>query len=193
MIEAGAAERDAREQADLEAKLAARAAKAAATGRKPGGTPFKAPTPGPRPHDQIHLADADSRIMSIAGGGFEQYSNAQAVVDTQTMLALPPQVMQAANDKQQLTPMLVQLQARPEAINQTEQLLADAGDFSDVSVTACESAGIKPAISIQRDEHHPPLVGAHHERRGPTRRGDPGATHGPPSADAPGPGDRCRA
>ncbi len=137
-IEARAAERFAREQADHEAKLAARAAKAAATGRKPGGKPPKAPTPGPRPDDQINLTDED-----------------QAVVDTETMLVLLPQVTQAANDKQQLAPMLEKLQALPEEINQTEQLLADAGYFSEANVTACDSAGIEPAIAINRDEHHP--------------------------------------
>jgi hypothetical protein len=43
----------------------------------------------------------------------------------------------------------------PEEINRTEQLLADAGDFSEAIVTACESTGIEPAIAIKRDEHHP--------------------------------------
>ena len=154
-IEARAAERWGREQADHEAKLAARAAKAAATGRKPGGKPPKAPTPGPRPDDQINLTDEESRIMPIAGGGFEQCYNAQAMVDTETMLVLVPQVTQAANDKQQLAPLLEKLQALPEEINRTEQLLADAGYFSEANVTACDSAGIEPAIAIKRDAHHP--------------------------------------
>jgi hypothetical protein len=117
--------------------------------------PPRRPTPGPRPDDQINLTDEDSRIMPVAGGGFEQCYNAQAVVDTETMLVLVPQVTQAANDKQQLAPMLEQLQALPEEINQTEQLLADAGYCSEANVTACDSAGIEPAIAIKRDEHHP--------------------------------------
>jgi hypothetical protein len=77
------------------------------------------------------------------------------VVDTETMLVLVPQVTQAANDKQQLALMLEQLQALPAEINQAEQLLADAGSFSEANVTACDSAGIEPAIAIKRDEHHP--------------------------------------
>ena len=105
-IEARAAERFAREQADHEAKLAARAAKAAASGHKPGGKPPQAPTPGPRPSDQINLTDEASRIMPVAGGGFEQCYNAQAVVDNETMLVLVPQITQAPNDKQQVVPML---------------------------------------------------------------------------------------
>ena len=154
-IEERAAERYAREQADYEAKLAARAAKAAATGRKPGGKPPQPPTPGPCPNDQINLTDEESRIMPVAGGGFEQCYNAQALVDTETMLVLVPQVTQAANDKQQVTPMLDKLQALPEQINQAEQLLADAGYFSEGNVSACEEAGIEPSIAIKRDEHHP--------------------------------------
>lgn len=110
-IEERAAERSAREKADHEAKLDARAAKEA-NGRKPGGKPPKAPTPGTRPNDQINLTDEESRIMPIAGGAFEQCSSAQAVVDTETMLVLVPQVTQAANDKQ-LAPMLERLGALP--------------------------------------------------------------------------------
>ena len=154
-IEARAAERFAREQADYEAKLAARAAKAAASGHKPRGKPPTAPTPGPRDADQINLTDEESRIMPVAGGGFEQCYNAQAVVDTETLLVLVPQVTQAVNDKQQVTPMLDKLQALPAAIDQAEQLLADAGYFSEANVIACERAGIEPSIAIKRDEHHP--------------------------------------
>ena len=71
------------------------------------------------------------------------------------MLVLVPQVTQAVNDKQQVTPMLDKLQALPAAIGQAEQLLADAGYFSEANVTACERAGIEPSIAIKRDEHHP--------------------------------------
>jgi len=145
----------AREQADYEAKLAARAAKATTSGRKPGGKAPKPPTPGPRPTDQINLTDEESRIMPVAGGGFEQGYNAQAVVDTETMRVLVPQVTQAANDKQQLTPMLECLDALPEDFPKPEQLLADAGYFSEANVGACEKAQIEPSIAVRRDEHHP--------------------------------------
>ena len=154
-IEARAAERFAREQAEHEAKLAARAAKAAARGRKPGGRPPKAPTPGPRPEDQINLTDEESRIMPVAGGAFEQCYNAQAVVDTQTMLVVAAQITQAANDKQQLTPMLERRDALAEDLPKPKRLAADAGYFSEANVNACEAAGIEPSIAIKRDEHHP--------------------------------------
>ena len=154
-IEERAAERFAREQADYEAEIAARAAKAAASGRKPGGKPPKAPTPGPPPEDQINLTDEESRIMPVAAGGFEQSYNAQALVDTETMLVLVPHVTRAVDDKQQVTPMLERIDAMPEDLLQPEQLLADAGYFSEANVNDCERVGIEPSIAIKRDEHHP--------------------------------------
>jgi hypothetical protein len=154
-IEARAAERFAREQADHAAKLAARAAKAAARGRQPGGKAPQPPTPGPRPTDQINLTDEESRIMPVAGGGFEQCYNAQALVDTETMLVVIPQVTQATNDKQQIAPMLERLAALPDDLPPPRQLTADTGFFSAANVVACERASIEPLIAIQRDEHHP--------------------------------------
>jgi hypothetical protein len=77
-IEARASERFAREQAEYEAKIAAREAKA--RGKKPGGKSPAPPAAGPGPSDQINLTDEGSRIMPVAGGGFEQCYNAQAVV-----------------------------------------------------------------------------------------------------------------
>ena len=93
--------------------------------------------------------------MPVAGGGFEQCYNAQALVDNETMLVLVPQVTQAANDKQQVVPMLERLQALPAGLNQPEQFLADTGYFSADNVAACEQAGIEPLIAVKRDHHHP--------------------------------------
>jgi transposase len=105
-IEARAKERQAREQAEYDAKLAVREAKTAATGKKPGGKPPQPPSEGPRPDDQINLTDEESRIMPVAGGGFEQCYNAQAAVAAGSLLVVAVDVVQAPNDKQQLEPML---------------------------------------------------------------------------------------
>ena len=101
-IEAGAAERDAREKADFDAKLKAREEKTTRTGKKPGGKPPAPPRPGVRPSDQVNLTDADSRIMPATGKGFEQSYNAQAAVDTQSMLVVATNIAQVATDKQQV-------------------------------------------------------------------------------------------
>jgi len=77
-IEARAQDRFAHEQAEHEAKLKAREAKEKATGKKTPGKPPAPPQEGPTAKDQINLTDEDSRIMPVAGGGFEQAYNAQA-------------------------------------------------------------------------------------------------------------------
>ena len=64
--------------AQARAKIEARAKErfereaAAANGKKGGGRPPAPPVEGPQPKDQINLTDEDSRIMPVAGGGFDQ-------------------------------------------------------------------------------------------------------------------------
>jgi transposase len=157
-IEARAQERFAREQAEYEAKLAAREAKTEATGKKPGGKPPQPPAPGPLPSDQINLTDEESRIMPVAGGGFEQCYNAQAAVAEGSLLVIASDVVQAANDKQQIEPMLGKIADLAEELGQAETLLADNGYFSAGNVAACEATGIEPMIAMGRQPHHPPLA-----------------------------------
>jgi transposase len=157
-IEARARERFKHEQAAYEAKVAARRAKAAATGRKPGGKPPEPPVAGPRPADQVNLTDAESRIMPVAGGGFEPCYNAQAAVAAGSLLVVAADVVQAPNDKQQLAPMLGKLAALPADLGKPETLLADTGYFSAANVTACGAAGIAPLIALGREAHHPGLA-----------------------------------
>jgi transposase len=156
-IEARAKERHAREQAEYEARLAARKAKEKSSGKKPGGKPPSLPTCGPSPTDQINLTDEDSRIMPVAGGGFEQCYNAQAVVAEGSLLVVAAEVVQAPNDKQQLAPMVDKITALPQDVGRPETLLADSGYFSGANVDACANAGIKPLIAKGRQAHYPPL------------------------------------
>ena len=154
-IEARARERFEREQAEFEAKRAKRAAREKATGQKPGGKPPQPPAPGPVESDQINLTDEDSRIMKVSGGGFEQCYNAQALVDTESMLILAPHVSQAANDKEQVAPMVAKVRANPEGLNRPAIWLADTGYYSEKNVTACAALGIEPLFALKRDGHHP--------------------------------------
>jgi hypothetical protein len=156
-IEGRARERFEREQAAYAAKLAARKAKAAATGKKPRGRAPEPPVETPRPADQINLTDEESRIMPLAGGGFGQCYNAQAVVTAGSLLVVATDVVQAPNDKQQLTPMLGKLAGLPETLGRPDTLLADTGYFSAANVTACQAAGIDPLIALEREGHHPSL------------------------------------
>ncbi len=156
-IEARAKERFAHEQAEHQAKLTAREAKTKATGKKPGGKPPEPPAAGPLPTDQINLTDDESRIMPVAGGGFEQCYNAQAAVAAGSLLVVATDVVQAANDKQQLEPMVSKIAALPKALGAPETLLADNGYFSAANVAACTAAGIEPLIALGRQSHHPSL------------------------------------
>lgn len=79
-LEERAKERYARERAEYEEKMTTRAAKAKASEKKLRGKEPVAPEAGPRDKDQINLADEESRIMPVSGGGFEQAYNAQAGV-----------------------------------------------------------------------------------------------------------------
>jgi len=99
--------------------------------------------------------DEQSRIMPVAGGGFEQAYNAQAAVDTSSMLVVSLAVTQACNDKEQVLPMLEQLAALPASLGQPKALVADTGFYSAKNVSACEAHAIEPFIAVKRDEHHP--------------------------------------
>ena len=154
-IEARAAERDAQEKAEFEAKIIAREDKTARTGKKPGGKPSAPPSSGVRPTDQINLTDADSRIMPAKGKGFEQSYNAQAAVDTESMLIVATTMAQVATDKQQVEPMLKVITQLPEELGSVENLLTDNGYFSAANVVHCLQANIKPLLAAGRDKHHP--------------------------------------
>ena len=156
-IEARAKERHARERAEHDAKMAQRAARTAATGKKTSGPAPQPPVEGPLPADQVNLTDEASRIMPVAGGGFEQCYNAQAAVAAGSLLVVAADVTQAPNDKQQLEPMLGKIADLPDTLGKVGELLADNGYFSEGNASACAAAGINPVIAMGREAHHPTL------------------------------------
>jgi len=91
----------------------------------------------PGEKDQYNFTDPESRIMKGADG-FVQGYNAQAAVEPTLLLIVGQAVTEAANDKQQLKPMveLIEQQSgqRPEAI------LADSGYCSEENLEYLESA-----------------------------------------------------
>lgn len=153
-IQERAAERHARQMQEYEAKVAYRRAQRDA-GKKPRGKEPQPPAAGPRDKDQVNLTDEDSRIMPIAGGGFEQCYNAQAGVDTESLLIVESHVSQACNDKQQVQPALERLQELPRKLGRVQTLIADTGYYSEANVNACAGLDIEPLIALQRQQHHP--------------------------------------
>ncbi len=157
-IERRAAERYAEEQKAYETKIAERARKEQETGKKSGGKTPQPPTAGPTAKDQVNLNDSESRIMPTSGGGFEQAYNAQASVDTETLLIVTTHVSQAPNDKQEMKPALTNLKRLPQALGTVTEILADNGFFSEDNVTLCEENEVTSYIAVKRESHHPSLM-----------------------------------
>jgi transposase len=114
--------------------------KAAAEGKSAAAV--KQAKPGEK--DQYNFTDPESRIMK-SGDGFVQGYNAQAAVEPGLGLIVGQLVTQAANDKEQLQPMVAAIEQqsgqRPEAI------LADSGYCSEANLTYLES-GEQPERQI---------------------------------------------
>src|SRR6516165_11224014 len=127
------------------------------TARSPAASRRRRRSQVPDPATRSNLTDADSRIMPVAGGGFEQCYNAQAAVTADSLLVVATDVVQAANDKQQIEPMLGQLATLPKDLGRPQTLLGDNGYFSAANVAACAAAEIAPLLAPGRTPHHPSL------------------------------------
>ena len=156
-IERRAQERYDREQADYETKITQRQAESEQTGKKPRGRDPKPPESGPGKREQVNLTDKESRIMPVSGKGFMQAYNAQAAVDTESLLIVTSHVSQKANDLKELKPTLEKLEQLPDCLGKAKNLLADAGYFSEANVIACTHHKITPYIASGRDDHNKSL------------------------------------
>ena len=141
--------------AGAQTKLAARERQTRETGRKPKGPTPTVPDPAqatPAPTAQRNFTDPESRIMKDgATKSYVQAYNAQAAVDGTAQVIVAAAVTQAANDKQQLVPMLAQAEgncgARPVAAS------ADAGYFSEAAVTDSALQGVALYVPPDRQKH----------------------------------------
>jgi hypothetical protein len=156
-IERRAKERYAREKVQYEEKMARRQAKEKRTGKKPGGRAPQEPEPGPHGKDQVNFTDEESRIMPVAGGGFEQAYNGQIGVEGDSRLIVCQHVSQQPNDKQELVPALDQLAHLPQELGQVKTASTDTGYYSEDNVIACAKADVVPYIAGGREPHYPPL------------------------------------
>jgi len=152
VLEARAQERYAAEQAEYEAKVREREAKAKETGRPPRGRAPQPPTPGPREKDQYNFTDPDSRIMkNPTDEGFDQYYNAQAAVDQESLLIVGHSLSNHPNDKAEALPTV---EAIPSEIGTPEAAALDNGYFSPATIQGLEERGIEPYIATGREAHH---------------------------------------
>ena len=155
-LEAEAREKAEQEKASVEARIAARQKQEEETGKKMGGHPPQVPDPEQaKPEDkaQRNFTDPDSRIMPDGAhkGSFVQAYNAQIAVDAEAQIIVAAEVRQEANDKQQLAPMLEQVQqntgVQPVASSE------DAGYWSPEQVADKRVAGIDLHVATGRDKH----------------------------------------
>jgi transposase len=137
-LEAEAKEKAREDAAAAEAKLAERKQREEETGKKAGGRVPQVPNveeAQPKPKAQRNFTDPESRIMKDgATGSFEQSYNAQIAVDGTAQIIIAATLTQEVNDKQQLVPVLEEVQANVGRL--PEKVMADAGYFSAAAVTS---------------------------------------------------------
>lgn len=131
-------EQRARERAEAEGKSAEEAQKAK-----------------PADKDQYNFTDPESRIMK-GGDGFVQAYNAQAAVEADFQLIVGQAVTQAANDKEQVAPMVEAIEEQ--SGQRPEELLADSGYCSEKNLAHLESAAepdkkIDAYVAVGRQKH----------------------------------------
>ena len=85
--------------------------------------------------------------MPVAGGGFEQAYNAQALVAADSLLVVTNDVVQAPTTSDKSSRRWKRSPAFPEALGAPETLLADSGYFSEANVNACAEAETAPLIT----------------------------------------------
>jgi transposase len=119
----------------------------------------------PSDKDQYNFTDPESRIMK-GGDGFVQGYNAQAAVEPERGLIVGQLVTEAANDKEQLKPMVEAIEQqsgqRPSAV------LADTGYCSEENLQHLESSE-QPERQV--DGYIATGKQKHDERRQPCKRG----------------------
>jgi hypothetical protein len=142
--------RELREEAEQEARE-----KEEKRGKKNGkGGPPKGPSRrGPDPKKQRNFTDPDSRIMKdTTTKGFEQAYNCQAAVDEASQVIVAAGLTQAANDKEQIQPMLEEI-LKSTGGKKPKRLTADTGYFSEDNCKRLAKAHIDAYIAVEKVHH----------------------------------------
>jgi transposase len=97
---------------------------------------------------QENFTDPESRIMKTPKG-FEQCYNAQAAVDETAQIIVAAEVVQDANDKRQLTPMVQAVEKECGSV--PKAVTSDAGYRSEENFLQLEEQRIKGYVSLGRE------------------------------------------
>jgi hypothetical protein len=141
--------------AALEAEAQAAAAGAGAEEESPAGAPEgpgegESPPPAPDDKAQRNFTAPDSRIMKTADGS-EQAYNAQAAVDADSQVTVSAELTNAANDKQQVEPMVAEIER--ETGSRPRELSADGGYCSESNLEHLSECGIRGYVATGRQKH----------------------------------------
>ena len=125
--------------------------------RSEGEDPKKAQ---PAPKAQYSFTDPESRILKGADG-FVQGYNTQIAVEPVFQLIVGQQVTQAANDKQQLVPLLERIEEQ--SGQKPKEVVADNGYCSDENLKYLNKRKIEGFVATGKQKHN--------ERREPCKPG----------------------
>lgn len=130
------------------------------------GRPPIHPPGVPRDRAQRNFTDPDSRIMKTTEG-FVQGYNAQAAVDAASQIIVAHRVTAAANDRQQLAPMVAQIKqhtGRP-----ARALSADAGYSSAANFRELNRRHLRGYVATGRQQHGHASAGGSRPAKGGIR------------------------
>ena len=161
-------EQEAREKAEQQRKeREQKQAEQQKKGQKPGSGQAAVPDPNkalPADKAQRNFTDPESRILRDGGnsGTFVQGYNAQIAVDSQAQVIVAAEVTQQGADNRLLLPMIAQIENHLD--RQPEKVSADAGYWSEASVTDPQVKEIDLYVATGRQKHDLLI---------PTEEGDP--------------------
>jgi transposase len=124
--------------------------------------PRKPVDPTPDGKAQRNFTDPETKIMKVSNKGFDQCGNAQAVANEEQII-LAADVTAAANDKQQVEPMVGQAQENLQAAGVEKKigaLAADSGYYSEGNVSYLEDEEIDPYVATERLKHNEKMSSA---------------------------------
>ena len=102
---------------------------------------------------QRNFTDAESRIMKDgATKAYVQGYNCQVAVDAECQVIVAAAVTQAANDKEQLVPMVERIRANMSR-KKPRRLSADSGYYSEDNVRRVKRRGIDPYVATGKQQH----------------------------------------
>ena len=114
----------------------------------------------PRAKDQYNFTDPESRIVK-GSDGFVQGYNTQVAVEPALQLIVGQRVTQAANDKQQMVPLIEVIEEQ--SGQKPEEVLADSGYCSEENLKYLAKRRMEGFVATEKQKHG--------ERNEPCKRG----------------------